>query len=73
MKLWEEQVIDDHEGAAHLPYGGRHRVESYEARTIRGGDSVTFHGSLLTARVGAFFAVLRGDRRVVVVSVSDGQ
>lgn len=69
MKLWVEETVDDYEGSAAYPYGGRHRVESCGARTIRGGDSITFHGSLFTARVGAFFAVLRGDARVVVVSV----
>jgi hypothetical protein len=73
MKLWEEMTVDDYEGSANYPDGGRHRVESYGARTIRGGDSVTFHGSLLTARVIAFFAVLRGDAQVVVVSVRVAQ
>jgi hypothetical protein len=71
MKLWEEKTADvwDNE----LPKWCLHCVLSYGARTIRGGDSMTIHGSLLSARIAAFLAVLRGDGRVEIVSARTDQ
>jgi len=72
MKPWTEETADEYY-LANNPYGGRHHVVSYDARTLKGGDSLSAHDSLLTARIAAFFAVLRGDRRVVIVSGPAGE
>lgn len=41
-------------------------VEASDSRTVRGGDSVSTHDSLFTARWQAFWAVVRGDKNVSI-------
>ena len=67
--FWEERITEDSPLKAGFPYWARHCVISYGARTLRGGESWTFHAGLWSARTAAFFAVLRGDQEVVVLSI----